>query len=41
VIWGTVTHLLTLPQSIVSGQEDAYYTLTVPTEGDSRQAAMK
>ena len=29
---GTVTHLVTLPQSIVSTQENAYYTLTVPTE---------
>jgi hypothetical protein len=29
---GTVTHLVTLPQSIVSTQEDAYYTVKVPTD---------
>jgi hypothetical protein len=29
---GSVAHLVTLPQAIVTGHEDAYYTYTVPTE---------
>ncbi len=29
---GTVVHAVTLPQAIVAGQQDAYYTITAPTE---------
>jgi hypothetical protein len=29
---GSVTHLVTLPQAVVTGHEDAYYSYTVPTE---------
>ncbi len=32
---GSATHLVTLPETIVASQEDAYFTYTVPTEEDA------